>query len=72
MQGIEQDSLKVFIHHLGWGFDGHKLDNIYFVPPCYDSAYHERPEDSVDAFAAVYRRIHETTRALKPHSVTQI
>ncbi len=55
-----------------WGFDGHKLDNVYFVPPCYDSPYHERPEDSLAAFTEVYRLIHETTRQLKPHSVTQV
>jgi alpha-galactosidase len=55
-----------------WGFDGHKLDNIYTVPPCYGSVYHTRPEESVEAFAEVYRLIHETTRALKPNSVTQI
>lgn len=55
-----------------WGFDGHKLDNIYFMPPCYNSPYHERPEDSLAAFAEVYRLIHETTRSLKPHSVTQV
>jgi alpha-galactosidase len=55
-----------------WGFDGHKLDNVYFVPPCYGSPYHERPEDSLEAFAEVYSLIHETTRMLKPHSVTQI
>lgn len=55
-----------------WGFDGLKLDNIYFVPPCYASPYHERPEDSVEAFAEVYRLIQQTTRELKPYSVTQI
>ncbi len=55
-----------------WGFDGHKLDNVYFVPPCYGSPYHERPEDSLVAFAEVYSLIHEMTRMLKPHSVTQI
>jgi len=55
-----------------WGFDGHKLDNVYFVPPCYNSPYHERPEDSLADFAEVYRLIHETTRNLKPHSVIQI
>ena len=55
-----------------WGFDGHKLDNVYFVPPCYDSPYHERPEDSLAAFAHVYALIQDTTRRLKPHSVTQV
>lgn len=55
-----------------WGFDGHKLDNVYSVPPCYGSPFHERPEDSLGAFAEVYRLIHETTRSLKAHSVTQV
>ncbi len=55
-----------------WGFDGHKLDNIYFVPPCYGSPYHADPEASLAAFAEVYRLIHETTRQLTPDSVTQI
>jgi len=55
-----------------WGFDGHKLDNVYTVPPCYDSPYHERPEESLAALAHVYRLIHETTRQVKPHSVTQV
>jgi len=56
-----------------WGFDGHKLDNIYTVPPCYNPAHqHSRPEESVEAFGEAYRRIFETTRRLKPYSVTQI
>ena len=55
-----------------WGFDGHKLDNIYFVPPCYNSPYHEQPGDSPAAFAEVYRLIQETTRQLKAYSVTQV
>jgi len=43
------------------------------VPPCYNfPPHHERPEDSLAAFAEVYSLIHETTRMLKPHSVTQI
>lgn len=55
-----------------WGFDGHKLDNIYTVPACYHSAYHENPEDSLAALVQVYRLIHETTRKAKPDSVTQV
>jgi alpha-galactosidase len=55
-----------------WGFDGHKLDNIYIVPPCYNSPYHEQPDDSLAAFAEVYRLIQETTRQLKAQSVTQV
>jgi alpha-galactosidase len=56
-----------------WDFDGHKLDNIYTVPPCYNPAHkHHRPEESVEALTTVYQIIFETTRSLKSHSVTQI
>ncbi len=55
-----------------WGFDGHKLDNIYSVPPCYNPAHHHKsPNDSIYAMGEVYKTIFETTRALKPDSVTQ-
>jgi len=56
-----------------WGFDGHKLDNIYTVPACYNPKHHHKsPQDSVQAVADVYRVIYQTTRELKPDSVTQI
>ena len=56
-----------------WGFDGHKLDNIYTVPACHNPAHHHaRPEESVEGFAEAYRLIFETTRQIKPDSVTQI
>ena len=55
-----------------WGFDGHKLDNIYSVPACYNPKHHHHsPQDSVLAMGSVYKVIFETTRALKPESVTQ-
>lgn len=55
-----------------WGFDGHKLDNIYATPPCYNPKHHHKsPYDSVYAMGEVYKTIFETTRALKPDSVTQ-
>jgi alpha-galactosidase len=55
-----------------WGFDGHKLDNIYATPLCYNPNHHHKsPTDSVYAMGDVYRTIFETTRALKPDSVTQ-
>jgi alpha-galactosidase len=55
-----------------WGFDGSKLDNIYTVPMCYNPAHHHKsPQDSVDAMADVYKVIFQTTRAIKPESVTQ-
>ncbi|HLY63356.1 MAG TPA: alpha-galactosidase [Terriglobia bacterium] len=56
-----------------WGFDGHKLDNVFTVPACYNPAHHHKsPEDSIRAMGEVYRAIFETTRQLKPESVTQV
>lgn len=56
-----------------WDFDGHKLDNIYTVPACYNPKHHHRsPEQSIQAMAEVYKVIYQTTRTLKPDSVTQI
>jgi alpha-galactosidase len=56
-----------------WGFDGHKLDNVFTVPPCHNPAHHHRsPEDSIQAVGEAYKILFETTRALKPDSVTQI
>lgn len=55
-----------------WDFDGHKLDNIYSVPACYNPKHHHKsPLDSVYAMGEIYKTIFETTRALKPESVTQ-
>jgi alpha-galactosidase len=55
-----------------WGFDGSKLDNIYSVPACYNPAHHHKsPQDSINAMGDVYKTIFQTTRALKPESVTQ-
>lgn len=55
-----------------WDFDGHKLDNVYTVPECYNPKHHHKsPMDSVNAMGEVYKVIFETTRALKPESVTQ-
>ncbi|MGH9494739.1 MAG: glycoside hydrolase family 36 protein [Candidatus Sulfotelmatobacter sp.] len=55
-----------------WGFDGSKLDNIYSVPACYNPAHHHKsPQESVKAMGEVYKTIFETTRSIKPDSVTQ-
>jgi alpha-galactosidase len=55
-----------------WGFDGHKLDNIYAMPLCFNPKHHHKsPNDSVYAMGEVYKTIFETTRSLKPDSVTQ-
>jgi len=55
-----------------WGFDGSKLDNVFSVPACYNPAHHHKsPQDSVNAMGEVYKTIFQTTRAIKPESVTQ-
>ncbi|HLK32392.1 MAG TPA: glycoside hydrolase family 36 protein, partial [Terriglobales bacterium] len=55
-----------------WGFDGSKLDFSYIVPPCYNPKHHHKsPMDSVRAMSEIYKVIFQTTRALKPDSVTQ-
>jgi alpha-galactosidase len=55
-----------------WDFDGSKLDNIYTPPLCYNPKHHHKsPYDSVYAMGEIYKTIFETTRALKPDSVTQ-
>ena len=60
-----------FIH--GWGYDGNKLDSVFSAPPCYNPKHHHKsPQDSIEAMPKVIQAIFETTRALKPYSVTQI
>jgi len=55
-----------------WDFDGHKMDNVYAAPKCYNPKHHHKsPLDSVNAMGEVYQTIFETTRALKADSVTQ-
>ena len=70
VQAYYKQLTERFIHD--WDFDGHKLDNIYATPPCYNPAHHHKsPMDSVYAMGEVYKTIFETTRALKADSVTQ-
>jgi alpha-galactosidase len=70
VQAYYKQLTERFIHD--WDFDGHKLDNIYATPPCYNPAHHHKsPMDSVYAMGEVYKTIFETTRALKTDSVTQ-
>lgn len=55
-----------------WDFDGHKLDFSYTVPACYNPKHHHKsPNESIEAVGEIYKTILETTRALKPDSVTQ-
>jgi alpha-galactosidase len=56
-----------------WGYDGNKMDSVFSVPRCYNPKHHHKsPDDSVNAVADVYKVIFQTTRAIKPESVTQI
>lgn len=55
-----------------WDYDGHKLDFSYAIPACYNPKHHHKsPADSTNAMGEIYKIIFETTRALKPESVTQ-
>jgi alpha-galactosidase len=70
VQAYYKQLTERFIHD--WDFDGHKLDNIYSVPACYNPKHHHKsPQDSIYAMGEIYKTIFETTRALKPESVTQ-
>jgi alpha-galactosidase len=56
-----------------WGFDGHKLDAYYVVPPCYNPAHHHlRPEESYEDLPLLLKAIYETSKSIKPYSVTEI
>jgi alpha-galactosidase len=56
-----------------WDFDGHKLDMCFTVPHCYNPQHHHQsPQESVQAMGEVFKVIFETTRRLKPESVTQV
>jgi alpha-galactosidase len=71
VQAYIRDLTAKFVHE--WGFDGHKLDNVFSVPPCYNPAHHHKsPYESVYALGEIYRTIFETTRKFKPYGVTQI
>ena len=74
LPGVQQYTRALTRRFIGeWGFDGHKLDVVFTVPPCHNPAHkHRRPEESSEAMAEVYRIIFETTRQLKPYAVTEI
>lgn len=56
-----------------WGYDGSKMDSVFSAPPCYNPRHHHKsPRDSILAMPKVIQAIFETSRALKPYSVTQI
>lgn len=54
-----------------WGFDGSKLDAYWVVPPSYDTAT-PHPELSYQAVPDLIKIIYETSKSIKPYSVTEI
>lgn len=54
-----------------WGFDGHKLDAFWVEPPSYDSAT-PRHKASYEDVPELIRIIRQTSKAIKPYSVTEI
>ena len=56
-----------------WDFDGHKLDAFWTVPACYNPAHHHtHPGQSYEDVPILLKIILETTKSLKPNSVTEI
>lgn len=56
-----------------WDFDGHKLDAYYVVPPCYNPAHHhQHPEESYEDLPELLKIIYETSKSIKPYSVTEL
>lgn len=71
VQQYMEDLTRMFIDDLG--FDGHKLDAYYIVPPNYNpEGQGEYPEQSYEDVPELIRIIHETSKELKPYSVTEI
>jgi len=56
-----------------WGFDGHKLDAYYVVPPCFNPAHHHKnPDESYQEMPQLLKAIYDTSKEIKPFSVTEI
>ncbi|MBK6281524.1 MAG: alpha-galactosidase [Draconibacterium sp.] len=56
-----------------WGFDGHKLDAYYVVPPCFNPAHHHKnPDESYNEMPQLLKAIYDTSKEIKPFSVTEI
>lgn len=56
-----------------WGFDGHKLDAYYVVPPCFNpSHHHKHPEESYQELPKLLEIIYNTSKTIKPYSVTEL
>ncbi len=54
-----------------WGFDGHKLDAYWVEPPSYDAATPNHAASYEDV-PELIKIIQETSKSIKPYSVTEI
>jgi alpha-galactosidase len=72
--GVQEYMKQLATRFIGtWGFDGHKLDAYYVVPPCYNPAHHHKsPEESYEDLPGLLKIIYETSKSIKPSSVTQV
>ena len=58
-----------------WDYDGFKMDGgcLGMVPPCYNPAHHhQRPEESCEAVATLFRAIQEEAESIKPGCVLEV
>ncbi len=58
-----------------WGFDGLKVDGQHLngVAPCFNPKHnHQRPEESVEAVATLYKVMHDTAHAANPEAVVEV
>jgi alpha-galactosidase len=58
-----------------WGYDGLKIDGqcLNLVPPCYNPAHnHKSPYESCEKTAAVFRKMFEKAKSLKPGCVIEL
>ncbi|MCF6332772.1 MAG: alpha-galactosidase [Draconibacterium sp.] len=71
---VQEYMKKLTTRFIGdWGFDGHKLDAYYVVPPCYNPKHnHKHPEESYQDLPKLLKVIYETSKSIKSYSVTEI
>ena len=71
---VQEYMKKLTTRFIGdWGFDGHKLDAYYVVPPCHNPAHnHKSPEESYQDMPKLLEAIYKTSKSIKPNSVTEI
>lgn len=71
---VQEYMRKLTTRFIGeWGFDGHKLDAYYVVPPCYNPKHnHKNPEESYQDLPKLLEAIYKTSKSIKPYAVTEL